>query len=145
MAFAEDQIIGLADLKSKFPNAQFIKTVDLLQTTALSIFDADWSKLNTIKLHLKATDFQLKVWNTLLKVPAGSLTTYGGIAGMINNPNASRAVGTAVGDNPVAFLIPCHRVIQSTGAIGQYHWGSIRKAAMIGWEASKNLTNVDAE
>ncbi|WP_245542603.1 methylated-DNA--[protein]-cysteine S-methyltransferase [Segetibacter koreensis] len=66
----------------------------------------------------------------------GHLTTYGNIARQIDLPNASRAVGTAVGDNPVAFLIPCHRVIQSTGVFGQYHWGSIRKAAMIGWEAA---------
>jgi AraC family transcriptional regulator of adaptative response/methylated-DNA-[protein]-cysteine methyltransferase len=67
----------------------------------------------------------------------GSLTTYKDIAGRIGNPQASRAVGSAVGDNPVAFLIPCHRVIQSTGAIGQYHWGAGRKTAMIGWEAAR--------
>ena len=67
----------------------------------------------------------------------GQLSTYGHIAKHLQNPNASRAVGTAVGDNPVAFLIPCHRVIQSTGVIGQYHWGSIRKTAMIGWEAAQ--------
>jgi AraC family transcriptional regulator of adaptative response/methylated-DNA-[protein]-cysteine methyltransferase len=72
-----------------------------------------------------------------LKIPLGDLSTYGAIAASIDKPKASRAVGTAIGDNPVAFLIPCHRVIQSGGAIGQYHWGSTRKAAIIGWEAAK--------
>jgi AraC family transcriptional regulator, regulatory protein of adaptative response / methylated-DNA-[protein]-cysteine methyltransferase len=67
----------------------------------------------------------------------GQLTTYGNIATALENPKASRAVGSAIGDNPVAFLIPCHRVIQSTGTFGQYHWGSTRKTAMIGWEAAK--------
>jgi AraC family transcriptional regulator of adaptative response/methylated-DNA-[protein]-cysteine methyltransferase len=68
----------------------------------------------------------------------GQLASYGNIAKQIHHPAASRAVGTAIGDNPVAFLIPCHRVIQSTGVFGQYHWGSIRKTAMIGWEAAKS-------
>jgi AraC family transcriptional regulator of adaptative response/methylated-DNA-[protein]-cysteine methyltransferase len=67
----------------------------------------------------------------------GNLITYGGIAQLVNSPKASRAVGSAVGDNPVAFIIPCHRVIQSTGVMGNYHWGSNRKAAMIGWESAK--------
>jgi AraC family transcriptional regulator, regulatory protein of adaptative response / methylated-DNA-[protein]-cysteine methyltransferase len=70
----------------------------------------------------------------------GQLATYGTIAKQIQQPTASRAVGTAIGDNPVAFLIPCHRVIQSSGLFGQYHWGSIRKTAMIGWEAAKSLS-----
>jgi AraC family transcriptional regulator of adaptative response/methylated-DNA-[protein]-cysteine methyltransferase len=88
-------------------------------------------------LHLKGTDFQLKVWQTLLKIPLGRLTTYGAIANNIEKPNASRAVGTAIGSNPVAFLIPCHRVIQSTGTFGGYMWGNTRKTAIIGWEGSK--------
>ena len=92
-----------------------------------------------IKLHLKGTEFQLKVWEALLKIPFGQLSTYSSIAGMINNPGAARAVGTAIGDNPVAFLIPCHRVIKSTGLIGDYHWGSVRKTAIIGWESAKVL------
>ena len=144
MAFADNEKEALSELKSRFPNAQYAKTKDALQANALYIFEQDWSKLNTIKLHLKATDFQLKVWNMLLKVPMGSLTTYGNIAAAIQNPNASRAVGSAVGDNPVAFLIPCHRVIQANGIIGNYHWGPVRKTAMIGWEAVKTLNNVDA-
>jgi AraC family transcriptional regulator of adaptative response/methylated-DNA-[protein]-cysteine methyltransferase len=92
--------------------------------------------MSEIKLHLKGTPFQLKVWEALLNIPMASLTTYGQLAAGLSRPKASRAVGSAVGDNPVAFLIPCHRVIQSTGAIGQYHWGSDRKAAIIGWEAA---------
>lgn len=111
--------------------------MDALQQDALFIFQKDWSKLNQIKLHLNATPFQLKVWEALLKIPLGHLTTYGAIAKEIAAPKASRAVGTAIGSNPVAFLIPCHRVIQATGNIGGYAWGNTRKTAMIGWEASQ--------
>ena len=77
-----------------------------------------------------------EMWEALLKIPTGQLSTYGRIAGQIDNPAASRAVGSAIGDNPVAFLIPCHRVIQSTGVFGGYMWGPIRKTAIIGWEAA---------
>jgi AraC family transcriptional regulator, regulatory protein of adaptative response / methylated-DNA-[protein]-cysteine methyltransferase len=139
IAFAEDEQKALQALKTKFPNAIYKQMVDLVQQNALYIFTHDWSKLHQIKLHLRATAFQLKVWETLLKIPMGQLTTYGKIARQINIPNASRAVGTAIGDNPVAFLIPCHRVIQSTGVFGGYHWGSIRKTAMIGWEAAQTI------
>ena len=86
---------------------------------------------------LKGTDFQLKVWEALLKIPLGGLATYGDIAVGIHHPKACRAVGTAVGDNPVAFLIPCHRVIRATGEWGNYRWGEVRKTALIGWEAAK--------
>lgn len=137
MAFAENEKQALTDLQTHFPNAQFKQMVDLIQQNALYVFTHDWSKLHQIKLHLKGTDFQLKVWETLLKIPLGQLSTYGSIAGKINNPNASRAVGTAIGSNPVAFLIPCHRVIQSTGTFGSYMWGTTRKTAIIGWEAAK--------
>lgn len=138
MAFADDEKQALHFLKQMFPNAEYHQVVDLAQQNVLYIFTHDWSKLNQIKLHLKGSAFQLKVWETLLKIPMGQLATYGSIAKHIQQPTASRAVGTAIGDNPVAFLIPCHRVIQSTGLFGQYHWGSIRKTAMIGWEAAKS-------
>ncbi|KLT71639.1 methylated-DNA--[protein]-cysteine S-methyltransferase [Flavobacterium sp. ABG] len=134
MAFAESEAMGFGDLKHKFPNATFSRKLDLAQQNALFIFQNDWSKLSEIKLHLKGTDFQLKVWETLLKIPMGQLSTYGSIAKQIEKPNASRAVGTAIGHNPVAFLIPCHRVIQSTGTFGGYMWGNTRKTAIIGWE-----------
>ncbi|WP_394666608.1 bifunctional helix-turn-helix domain-containing protein/methylated-DNA--[protein]-cysteine S-methyltransferase [uncultured Chryseobacterium sp.] len=137
MAFETDQHKALGDLQSKFPNASFFERKDDFQSNALSIFSKDWSELNTIKLHLKGTDFQLKVWESLLTIPMGKLSTYGNLADKIGNPNASRAVGTAIGSNPVAFLIPCHRVIQSTGKIGGYMWGSERKQLIIGWESSK--------
>lgn len=137
MAFEENKEQALKDLQNKFPNASFFEKEDELQHNALSIFNKDWSKLNTIKLHLKGTDFQLKVWESLLKIPLGKLSTYGNLANEIGSPKASRAVGTAIGSNPVAFLIPCHRVIQSSGKIGGYMWGSDRKQLMIGWESAK--------
>ena len=137
LAFADDEKDALQQLQLQFPNAQFRQVVDTIQQNALFIFTQDWKDLSKIKLHLKGTPFQIKVWEALLKIPMGDVSTYSGIANTINNPNASRAVGTAIGDNPVAFLIPCHRVIRSTGDFGQYHWGSIRKTAMIGWEAAK--------
>ncbi len=137
MAFDEDIEKALNDLKAKFLNAVFQQKSDELQQNALSIFRNDWSRLEQIKLHLKGTDFQLKVWESLLKIPFGKLSTYGKLANEIGNPNASRAVGTAIGSNPVAFLIPCHRVIQSTGTFGGYMWNPIRKTAIIGWEQAK--------
>jgi AraC family transcriptional regulator, regulatory protein of adaptative response / methylated-DNA-[protein]-cysteine methyltransferase len=142
IAFYEDENIALANLKYQFPAAQYQQILDKEQQNALTIFGYDWSKLQQIKLHLKGTGFQLKVWEALLKIPMGKLATYGSIAKQLQNPNASRAVGTAIGDNPVAFLIPCHRVIQSSGALGGYHWGVNRKTAMIGWEAAK-ANNMD--
>ncbi len=137
MAFYENSEQALQDLQNNFPNAQLMQMLDLAQQNAIYIFTHDWSKLNQIKLHLKATDFQLKVWEALLKIPMGELSTYGSIAQQIDNPKASRAVGTAIGSNPVAFLIPCHRVIQSSGTVGGYMWGTTRKTAIIGWEAAK--------
>ena len=137
MEFADNHEIAFNSLLQKFPNAKFSQIVDKIQQNALFIFTQDWSKLKEIKLHLKGTDFQLKVWDALLKIPMGGLTTYGDIATEINNPKACRAVGTAIGENPVAFLIPCHRVIRSSGALGNYQWGEIRKTAIIGWEAAK--------
>ena len=137
MAFYEDETTAFLTMQSHFPNASFHRKLDLIQQNALFIFQNDWSRLNQIKLHLKGTDFQLKVWEALLKIPMGQFSTYRNIAAKIEKPNASRAVGTAIGSSPVAFLIPCHRVIQSTGNFGGYMWGNIRKTAMIGWEGAK--------
>jgi AraC family transcriptional regulator of adaptative response/methylated-DNA-[protein]-cysteine methyltransferase len=136
MAFADDREDAFSKLYEQFPNAAYTQVVDVTQQDALFIFKKDWSELSNIKLHLKGTNFQLKVWETLLKIPMGGLSTYSDISQQIQSPGASRAVGSAVGANPVAFLIPCHRVIKSTGEFGQYHWGSTRKSAMIGWEAA---------
>ena len=137
LEFADARAESLARLMQKFPRARFSQVADGLQQHALSLFTRDWSRLREIKLHLKGTDFQLKVWEALLKIPMGGLATYGDIAAEINHPKACRAVGTAVGDNPVALLIPCHRVIRSTGEWGNYRWGEARKTAIIGWEAAK--------
>jgi AraC family transcriptional regulator of adaptative response/methylated-DNA-[protein]-cysteine methyltransferase len=137
LAFADDREEALGQLQAQFPNAAYHQVVDMTQQNALFIFKKDWSKLSTIKLHLKGTAFQLKVWEALLHIPMGGLYTYGSVAQNIHLPNASRAVGSAIGDNPVAFLIPCHRVIRSTGEFGQYHWGATRKSAIIGWEAAQ--------
>ncbi|KAG4075210.1 hypothetical protein HA402_015457 [Bradysia odoriphaga] len=137
MAFADDPQQALQELTTQFPHAQFTQMVDLIQQNTLYLFTQDWNRLAEIKLHLKGTEFQLKVWEALLKIPAGNLTTYSQLAAAVQHPNASRAVGSAVAQNPVAFLIPCHRVIKASGDTGQYHWGSTRKTAMIGWEAAK--------
>lgn len=139
MGFSDDKQISFLELEERFPKANFIQKKDEIQQNALQIYTQDWSKINKIKLHLKGTDFQLKVWETLLKIPTGNLATYGNIANLIQKPKASRAVGTAIGNNPIAFLIPCHRVIQSTGVIGGYMWGTTRKTVIIGWEASKTV------
>lgn len=127
---------ALGSLKQLFPNAAYTQCPDRKQEDALSVFNRDWSKPEEIKLHLKGTSFQLKVWETLLKIPAGGLTTYADLATKSGHEGACRAVGTAIGRNPVAFLIPCHRVIKATGDIGNYHWGEVRKEAIIGWEAA---------
>ena len=137
LAFADDEKEALQQLQAQFPKAEFRQVVDTIQQNALFIFTQDWKNLSKIKLHLKGTAFQIKVWEALLKIPMGDVSTYSSLASGIGNPNASRAVGTAIGDNPVAFLIPCHRVIRSTGEFGNYHWGSTRKTAMLGWEAAK--------
>ena len=137
MAFSEDDDLALLSLKSEFPQATFHKERDAVQQNALLVFEEDWSSLKQVKLHLKGTSFQLKVWEALLQIPMGQLTTYGSIAVQIGQPSASRAVGTAIGSNPVAYLIPCHRVIRGTGIFGGYMWGKTRKLAIIGWEGVK--------
>lgn len=136
IAFLTDDEDAFKNLEQAFPNASFHQKTDLLQQNALKVFTEDWSNLPKIKLHLKATPFQLKVWEALLRIPSGSVTTYGELAKNIETPNASRAVGTALAGNPVAYLIPCHRVIKSTGLTGEYHWGNTRKTAILGWEAA---------
>ncbi|WP_422858591.1 bifunctional helix-turn-helix domain-containing protein/methylated-DNA--[protein]-cysteine S-methyltransferase [Flagellimonas sp. S174] len=138
MGFSDNIEIAFSALQKRFPKANFIQQTDEIQQNVLQIYTQDWSKINKIKLHLKGTDFQLKVWEALLKIPTGNLATYSNIAKSIKKPNASRAVGTAIGKNPIAFLVPCHRVIQSTGVFGGYMWGTTRKTAIIGWEASQN-------
>lgn len=140
MAFETDKNQAVAHLINRFPNAVLEQKSDEIQQTALKFFQSDSSQLSEVKLHLKGTDFQLKVWESLLKIPMGQLTTYGDIAKEIGKPSASRAVGTAIGKNPIAFLIPCHRVIQASGQLGGYMWGTTRKTAIIGWEGVQNAS-----
>jgi len=133
----DDDLNEINDLTRRFSNAKFLQSTNDTHQNALKIFKADWQSMDKIKLHLKGTDFQLQVWHALLQIPEAQISTYGNIANSINNPKASRAVGTAIGSNPISFLIPCHRVIQQTGLIGGYMWGTTRKTAMLGWEASQ--------
>lgn len=137
LEFADENGESLARLRKKFPHARYTQARDERQQAVLSIFTRNWDNLEEIKLHLKGTDFQLQVWQALLRIPLGGLATYGHIAAHIGHPTACRAVGTAVGDNPVAYLIPCHRVIRATGEWGPYRWGETRKTALIGWEAAR--------
>lgn len=136
MAFVDNRSEAISFLKSMFPNAAYQNTIEERYLNILSIFGKDQIQLKDLKLHIKGTDFQLKVWETLLKIPTGEVVTYNDIAKKLDNPKANRAVGSAIGSNPIAYLIPCHRVIQSTGLFGQYHWGSTRKTAIIGWESA---------
>ena len=137
LTFADQPKSALSLLKATFPNAQFRELPEPLHQEVAALFSNPTPNLQQIKLHLKGTPFQLKVWEALLKIPMGNLSTYGSLAQQIIQPKASRALGTAVGDNPVAYLIPCHRVIRATGLLGGYRWGEVRKTALIGWEAAK--------
>ncbi len=128
---------ALRDMKSYWRGATFIKHQDTTRAIAHRVF----SKLNAppkspLGLLLMGTNFQIKVWNALLKVPAGRVTSYEGIGLVIGAPRASRAVGAAVAGNPVAYLIPCHRVIRKSGLLGGYRWGEQRKRAILAWEAA---------
>lgn len=124
-----------ASMKARWPNAHFVQSPVETAKTAARIF-AGPTATNPLRAFINGTNFQMQVWKALVRIPPGSLTTYGHIAKAIANPKAARAVGAAVGQNPVGFLIPCHRVIRESGAIDGYRWGSDRKAAMIGWEAA---------
>ncbi|KAG1660446.1 Bifunctional transcriptional activator/DNA repair enzyme Ada [Nymphon striatum] len=133
----EDPKETFTELNGRFPRANFIEHDRDIHHMAAKLGHAESDEKKSIKLHIKGTDFQLKVWEALLKIPLGKLNTYGDVAKIINRPKASRAVGTAIGSNPVAFLIPCHRVIRASGVSGGYMWGPERKTAMIGWEAAQ--------
>lgn len=137
LAFVKEENHSIESLEKLFPQATLIHKTDSIQQEAFRFFTGDWNDLPKVKLHLKATPFQLKVWQSLLRIPFGGVSTYAERAFDIQSPKAFRAVGTAIGQNPVAFLIPCHRVIKSSGLIGDYHWGSHRKTAMLGWEAAR--------
>ena len=135
-AFAEtpDDDAAYADLQSRWPNATFTHNPDHLKPWVTAAFDRTDQ---TTPLHLIGAPFQIKVWEALLQVPTGQVTTYSEIAGAIGTPKAVRAVGTAVGRNPISWLIPCHRALRKSGELGGYHWGLPRKRAMLAWEAAR--------
>ena len=138
LTFCEDTTDALVAIRSKFPNASFCARVADVHKSVLSFFNALPGLAGNITLHLHGTDFEMKVWEALLTIPTGKLCSYANIARAVGNANASRAVGTAIGHNPIAYIIPCHRVIQATGNFGGYRWGAQRKSAIIGWEAAQS-------
>jgi len=138
LAFEECADTALAALNQKFPSARYHHARTTFQQQALAVFYKDCPCLRDIKLHLPASKFQIKVWEALLKIPMGAVASYGDIAQHIGQPSAARAVGKAIANNPVAFLIPCHRVIRKNGAIGGYVWGTARKQAILFWETSQS-------
>jgi AraC family transcriptional regulator of adaptative response/methylated-DNA-[protein]-cysteine methyltransferase len=137
LAFVEEESAGVRALLKSFPLATHHHGMHPHSEAAVRLISRNWSDLTQLKLHLRGTPFQIKVWEALLKIPSGKVATYGSLAASLGQPTAARAVGSAVGDNPVGFLIPCHRVIQASGALGGYAWGVERKAAMLGWEAAE--------
>jgi AraC family transcriptional regulator of adaptative response/methylated-DNA-[protein]-cysteine methyltransferase len=123
------------DLANRWPNARFVRDDQAIAPLIARIFDpARWSADQPVRVVLIGTDFEVKVWETLLTIPCGRATTYGEVANRIGKPSASRAVGAAVGKNPISFVVPCHRVVGSSGALTGYHWGVPRKRAILGWE-----------
>jgi len=134
----EDPKTEIEKMKEHWHNSIFHQDQDLTGAFAQQIFGPD-NVASKKKLHLfvKGTNFQIKVWEALLKIPMGDVTTYQGIAEQIQNPKAMQAVGSAVGSNHVAYLIPCHRVIRKDGILGEYRWSAIRKKSIIGWEMAK--------
>jgi AraC family transcriptional regulator of adaptative response/methylated-DNA-[protein]-cysteine methyltransferase len=122
-----------ADLAGRWPAATLIEDPEALRPWA----EAAFGRSGETRLHMIGAPFQIKVWEALLRVPSGQVTTYGEIAKSIGSPRAVRAVGTAVGRNPVSWLIPCHRAIRSTGGLGGYHWGLPVKRAMLAWESAR--------
>jgi AraC family transcriptional regulator of adaptative response/methylated-DNA-[protein]-cysteine methyltransferase len=132
------------ELESVWSEANFVE--DRMQTKPMAerIFDPV-RHTQALPVVLKGTNFQLKVWQALLRIPAGSMVSYDAVAAHIGQPGAARAVGNAVARNPVGYVIPCHRVIRKTGLLGKYHWGSVRKKAILGWEASQCHIEVGAK
>jgi AraC family transcriptional regulator, regulatory protein of adaptative response / methylated-DNA-[protein]-cysteine methyltransferase len=129
---------ALSDLRQAWPGAEIHQDTGLLKTYYSVIFPAKIpEEARPLHLHLKGTNFQLKVWQALLRIPEGYVTTYQDVAARVCTTRAARAVGAAVAVNPIAYVIPCHRVIRKLGVFGQYRYGSERKLAMLGWEAAR--------
>ncbi len=123
---------AISDLMHRWPKARFVQDDAAIAPLAAAAFGGD-----ATRLHLIGAPFQIKVWEALLSVPSGHVTSYGQIAGAVGHDKAVRAVGTAVGRNPISFLIPCHRALRKSGGLGGYHWGLPMKRAMLAWEAAR--------
>ena len=129
---------ALADMARRWPAARFVEDAAFTAPYAARVFDpALWRADRPLRVVLIGTDFEVRVWETLLRIPLGRAATYSAVAGRIGKPKAARAVGAAVGKNPVSFVVPCHRVIGASGALTGYHWGITRKQAILGWEAGQ--------
>jgi AraC family transcriptional regulator of adaptative response/methylated-DNA-[protein]-cysteine methyltransferase len=138
LAFADagDEAAALADMKSRWPLAEYVADDAATAPYAARVFDpAEWRSERPLRVVLIGTDFEIRIWETLLRVPLGRATTYSDVAQRIGRPSAARAVGAAVGHNPISFVVPCHRVVGKSGALTGYHWGLTRKKAILGWEA----------
>jgi AraC family transcriptional regulator of adaptative response/methylated-DNA-[protein]-cysteine methyltransferase len=127
----------IESMKSHWHNSVFHQNQEATHEVADQVFNPVVQSKNKLHLYVKGTNFQIKVWDALLKIPTGSVTTYQGVAETINSPRAMQAVGSAVGSNHVAYLIPCHRVIRKDGILGEYRWSAARKKSIIGWEMAK--------
>jgi AraC family transcriptional regulator of adaptative response/methylated-DNA-[protein]-cysteine methyltransferase len=133
-----DRAAALADMRRRWPRADYVEDAVATAPLARRIFDPlAWTAEQPLRVVLIGTDFEVRVWQTLLRIPLGKATTYSDIACRMGRPSASRAVGAAVGKNPVSFVVPCHRVLGRSGALTGYHWGLTRKQAILGWEAGK--------
>jgi len=140
LAFADpgEEEAALADMKGRWPKANMVEDRARTAPLARRIFDSRlWRAERPLRVVLIGTDFEVRVWETLLRIPMGRATTYSGIAAKLGATNAARAVGAAVGKNPVSFVVPCHRVLGKSGDVTGYHWGLTRKRAMLGWEAAR--------
>jgi AraC family transcriptional regulator of adaptative response/methylated-DNA-[protein]-cysteine methyltransferase len=140
LAFSDpdEKVRALDDMKRRWPRAQFREDTRCTAGLARRIFDPElWKQDQPLRVMMIGTDFEVRVWETLLKIPMGRVTTYSDIATEIHAPKAARAVGAAVGKNPLAFVVPCHRVIGKSGDLTGYHWGLTRKRAILGWEAGR--------
>jgi AraC family transcriptional regulator of adaptative response/methylated-DNA-[protein]-cysteine methyltransferase len=140
LAFADpgEEAAALVDMQRRWPQADYIEDAAGTAALALRIFDPRrWRADQPLRVVLIGTDFEVRVWQTLLKIPMGRAVCYSDIAARIERPKASRAVGAAVGKNPISFVVPCHRALGKSGALTGYHWGITRKQAMIGWEAGQ--------
>ena len=124
------------DLSNAWPNATLERNDDVMSALARKIFSGGG---NALRLRLKGTNFQMQVWQALLKIPSGNQTSYSELAGIVGRPTSHRAVANAVGRNPVAWLIPCHRVLRASGALGGYRWGVDRKAEILTWELAQQF------